>query len=66
MQHLAQEIPKLLIVGSRENIWGWGHHPKTHTLFLYFLPRCLPLSSVRGRTLKEMDLTQICLTQISV
>lgn len=52
MQRLAQEIPKLLIVGSRENIWGWGHHPKTHTLFLYFLPKCLPLSSVRGRTLK--------------
>lgn len=51
MQHLAQEIPELLIVGSREDIWGWGHHSNTHTLFLYFLPKRLPLSAVRGMIL---------------
>lgn len=49
MQHLAQEIPKLLIVGNRENIWwGWRGNHSAYTLVLYSFPKHLPLLSKAG------------------
>lgn len=49
MQHLAQEIPKLLIVGNTEDIKRGGVWRGNHsecTLFLYSSPKHLPLSAV--------------------
>lgn len=55
MQHLAQEIPKLLIVRNREGVGGGDH--STHTLFIYSFPKHLSLFDVKGRILCWMDLS---------